>query len=139
VHLKGINDIIKEVGRIKDRAELDVTAVLENLCQVEPTPNITMYWIIGISICIILLIIVCCYYKKSIRNWSRAMLWRAIRQLPIPQPRQRNKKGTGHSSEYASTVDIVLPLNVIATNPSGGEQEEAEIELNEISRAPTPS
>jgi hypothetical protein len=66
------------------------------------------------------------------------MLWRAVRQPPIPQPRQRNKTGTGHISENASTVDTVLPLDVIATDPSGKEQEEAETEQNEIGRAPTP-
>jgi hypothetical protein len=46
--------------------------------------------------------------------------------------------GTDPSSEYASSIDTVLPLNFTATNPSGGDQEESEMELNEIERAPTP-
>jgi hypothetical protein len=46
--------------------------------------------------------------------------------------------GIDHSSECASTIDTVLPLNVIATNQSGDEQAEAETELNESGRAPTP-
>jgi hypothetical protein len=56
VHLKEINDVINEVIRTRDRAELDTTAVLENLRQVEPTPSTHMYWIIGICICILILI-----------------------------------------------------------------------------------
>jgi hypothetical protein len=137
VHLKEINDVINEVTGIRNRAELDTTAVLENLRQVEPTPSIHMYWITEISICILLLTTsCCCYYRNSIRDWSRIMLWRAVRQ---PQPQRRNRDGTRHNS-YASTVDSVLPLplNVIATNQSGGEQEEAETELDGNDRAPTP-
>jgi hypothetical protein len=115
------DDVIKEITGIKDRAELDVTAVLDNLRQVEPIPNTTMYWTIGIRIGILLIAtICCCYYKQSIRDWSRIMLWKATRQ--------RDKANTGHTSEYASTVKTVLPLNVIATDPRGEEQEEAERE-----------
>jgi hypothetical protein len=66
------------------------------------------------------------------------MLWRARRQHPIPRPRQQNNARTDYSSEYASTIDTALSLNVIATNQSGGEQEEAGTELNEVSRASTP-
>jgi hypothetical protein len=67
------------------------------------------------------------------------MLLRAVRQRPIPQPQRRNRDGTRRNS-YASTVDTVLPLplNVIATDQSGGEQEEAETELDGNDRAPTP-
>jgi hypothetical protein len=61
-----------------------------------------------------------------------------MRQHPEPQPRQLNKVNAGHTSEYASTVDTVLPLNVVAIQPSGEELEEAETELNEDDRVPTP-
>jgi hypothetical protein len=139
VHLREIDDVIKEAIRIMDRAELDVAAVLGNLRQMESIPTTTMYWVAGISVCILLITTICrCYYKESRRDWSRIMLGRAVRQRSIPQPRQRNKAGTGHSSEYASTVDTVLPLKVIATHSSGEEQEAAETEQNEIGRAPTP-
>jgi hypothetical protein len=130
VHLRKIDDVIEEVIR----TELDVTAVLENLRQVEPAPNTSMYWMTGISVCSLLLTRVCCYYKKSLRDWSRI-----IRQHPIPQPRQRNAMGISRSSEYASTIDTVLPLKVIAADPSGGEPEEAETQLNENDRILPPS
>jgi hypothetical protein len=34
---------------------------------------------------------------------------KALNQNPVPQPRQRNKSGTCHSSEYTSTVNTALP------------------------------
>jgi hypothetical protein len=61
-----------------------------------------------------------------------------MRQRPIPHPRQRDKVNTGHASEYAITVDTTLPLSVIASHSSGEGQEEAETELTEVDRAPTP-
>jgi hypothetical protein len=138
MHLREIDNVIKEITRIKDRAELDVTAVLDNLRQVESTPNTIMYWTIGISIGILLIATICyCYYKQSIRD-RRIILWKATRWSPIPHPRQRDKVHTGHTSEYDSTVKTVLPLNVVATDPSGEEQEEAETELNGSGRASTP-
>jgi hypothetical protein len=42
-HLREMDDVIKEISGIKDRAELDVTAVLENLRQAEPIPDTTKY------------------------------------------------------------------------------------------------
>jgi hypothetical protein len=139
VHLREIDDVLKEINGIKDRAELDVTAVPGNLRQVESTPNTIVHWTVGISIGILLIpTIFCCYYKQSIKDWRRIVLWRAPRRSPIPHPRQRDNFHTGHASEYASTVKPVLPLNVVATDPSGEEQEEAETELNGSGRAPTP-
>jgi hypothetical protein len=52
------------------------------------------------------------------------MLWRAPRRSHIPHSRQRDKVNAGHTSKYASTVDTVLPLKVIATDPSGQVQEQ---------------
>ena len=66
------------------------------------------------------------------------MLWRAVKHRPTPQHRDWKEKKTGHSSEYASTVDTVLPLNVTAHNPNDGEPEEAEIELPAAERESTP-
>jgi hypothetical protein len=80
VHLREIDGVIKEITGIKDRAELDVTAVLENLRQVEPTPNTIVHWTTGISIGILLIAtICCCYYKQSIGDWRRIVLWKAMR------------------------------------------------------------
>jgi hypothetical protein len=138
VHLKEINDVIDEVVKIRDRAKLDTAAVLGDLRQVDPTPSTHTYWIIGISICTLILVIIsCCYYRNPMRNWSRIILWGTERQRPIPQPRRRNKDDSRLDSS-TSTVDTVLPLHVIVNEPSGGEQEEAETELNGNEREPTP-
>jgi hypothetical protein len=138
-YLREIDDVIKEISGIGDRAQMDVTAVLEKLRQVELIPDTIKHWATGISIgTLLILTICCCYYKQSIRDWIRIILWKAMRQRPIPHPQQRNKVNAGHTSEYASTVDTVLPLNVVAIQPSGEEQEEPETELNEDDRVPTP-
>jgi hypothetical protein len=137
VHLQEIDDVIKELTRNKDRAELNVTPVLENLRQGEFNPNTEMYWTIGISICIMIFTTSCCYcYRKSILNWTRMMLQSAVRHRPIPQPRQQKAEGVGQPVEYASALDNILPLNVIAHESS--RQREAEEELRTTERAPSP-
>ena len=140
VHLKEIDDVMKEIISNKDRAELDTTSVLENLRQAEPAPDTQIYWIIGMSICIIIIIISsCCYHRQSILDCGRVLLWKAVRQRPIPQPRRSPKATAGVSSEYASTIDTVLPLNVIAAEARGDERgEEADIELKQEDRPLTP-
>jgi hypothetical protein len=106
VHLR---EDIREVVGIKDRAALDITAVLDNLRQVEPTSNSTIYWTTGISTFVLHITVIGCYYHGSfmIRNW-RCILRRAVRQGLFPRPRQRTKIDTRHSSEPISTLDIVL-------------------------------
>jgi hypothetical protein len=91
VHLKEIHDVISEVVKIRDRAELDTASVLGDLRQVDPTPSTHTYWIIGISICTLILVTIsCCYYRNPMRNWSRIILWGTERQRPIPRPRRQN-------------------------------------------------
>jgi hypothetical protein len=52
VHIKEIDDIIRKVVGTKDRAELDITAVLENLRQVEPLSHasaLALYYDVTVS------------------------------------------------------------------------------------------
>jgi hypothetical protein len=136
VHLQEIDEAVREVVRIKDRTALDVTAVLDNLRQVDPTSTSIMHWATGISIFILLVIAFCCYYYRNfiIRIWRSCMLKRALKQKPFPRPRQR----IANCNESISTLDTVLPLNVIAADPNMDREEEAETALDESSRVPTP-
>jgi hypothetical protein len=139
VHLQEVDDVIKELTRNKDRAELDITPVLENLRQSGLNPNTDMYWTIGISICIIIFTASCCYcYRKPILNWIRIMLRSVVRHRPIPQPRQQKAREAGQPVEYVSAVDNILPLNVVVHESSGRQRETEEEELRTTERAPTP-
>jgi hypothetical protein len=62
LHLQEIDAAIEESIRNKDRAQLDVAAVLENLRQAETPLTSTTYWTTGISIFLLLLLLFCCYY-----------------------------------------------------------------------------
>jgi hypothetical protein len=136
VHLQEIDEAIKDVIKIKNRATLDVTTVLDNLRRVDSTSTSTVYSVTGTSIFIIFLIaLLCYYYRRSIlTNWKSCMTRRTFKPKPLPRTQQRSE----YCNELISTLDTVLPLNVIATDPITDKEEEAETALYETTRVPTP-
>jgi hypothetical protein len=73
-------------------------------------------------------------------NWEGDVLWGGPAQLtPLPRPQKRLVTNTRYNESPLSTLDTVVLFNVLADNKQGGgEQEEANIELNATSRPPTP-
>jgi ABC-type Na+ efflux pump permease subunit len=64
VHLQEIDEAIKDAIKIKNRATLDVTTVLDNLRRVDSTSTSTVYLVTGISIFIIFFSVLLCYYYR---------------------------------------------------------------------------
>jgi hypothetical protein len=62
------------------------------------------------------------------------MTRRTFKPKPLPRTRQRSE----YCNESISTLDTVLPLNVIATDPITDKEEEAGTALDETTRVPTP-
>jgi hypothetical protein len=135
VHLQEIDEAVRAVIKIKIRAVSDVTRVLDNLRRADPTSTSTVYWVTGISIFILFLMAsLWYYYRHSITtNWRRCMATRTLKPKPLPRTRQRSE----YCNESVTTLDTVLPLNVIATDPNA-EKEEAATALDETTRVPTP-
>jgi hypothetical protein len=140
VHLRDIDSAIKEAAGNKDRAELDVATVLDNLRKIETVSSSTIYWITGISILILIFLMICCYYYRSFvfKKCRECLIRRAFGQNRFPRSRPRTNINARHSGGFISTLETVLPLHVIESTHEGEEQDDAETDLNAVSRAPTP-
>jgi hypothetical protein len=136
IHLQEIDEAVRDIIKIKDRAALGAITALDELRRVDSTSTSTVYCVTGISISVLILMAsLCYYYRHSIAtNWRRCMPKRTLKPKPFPRIRQHSE----YCNESSTTLDTALPLNVIVTNPNVENEGEAETAVGETGRAPTP-
>jgi hypothetical protein len=79
-HPSKVDDVIQEVTRSISRSELDISTVLKNSHSTKTTPTTNIYWISGLSTCILIIILMyCCHHKQFLKQQWNHMKQRARR------------------------------------------------------------